>query len=205
MNHLANSETIFQRAAVRKSTASPARDGRSRHCDRSRVCTCDRALSSAEGRSFHRQRMRFNVRTGSVANQGEVAISGAEGSCQYTRARARSYPSTRAHEEDTVENSRMPTRTFLYIYRHTLYIGTYFYIDTSVHICIRVCERARAHMYMHVYTRTHLGALHLAGAHIIAGIHNADVFMALTRLFLVRCRPRPTPPRPCPYPSCNHK
>lgn len=102
---------------------------------------------------------------------------------------------TRAHT-----SARMPTCTFLYtdIYRRIctyIFLYRYICIYIYIYIYISIC----------VYTYTHREALHLAGAHIIAGIHNADVFMALTRLFLVRCRPRPTPPRPCPYPSCNHK
>lgn len=36
-------------------------------------------------------------------------------------------------------------------------------------------------------------ALHLVGAHIIAGIHNTDIFMALTCLFLIAASPLPTP------------
>lgn len=61
-------------------------------------------------------------------------------------------------------------------------------------------------IYLYIYVNIYLkrrGALHLIlvpSSHIIAGIHNADVFMALTRLFLVyaACRPRPNP-RARPY------
>lgn len=86
------------------------------------------------------------------------------------------------HTPSIKTHARLDSYIFIYIcvyiYRYIIYI----YICARISICV------------------HIEALHLARAHIIAGIHNADVFMALTRLFLVRCRPRPIPLRPCPYP-----
>jgi len=85
----------------------------------------------------------------------------------------------------THADARLRTRTRLPV---ATSVQRFVYTRARARACIRTIPRAHAHT----------GALHLAGAHIIAGIHNADVFMALTRLFLVRCRPQPTPPRPCP-------
>jgi len=117
----------------------------------------------------------------------------------------------RTREEDAPRRARACRRVHFYVHRHACTWNAH--ISARLHLYrdlyTRAVARAPAPIRSRVHTRSrahiHLGALHLAGAHIIAGIHNADVFMALTRLFLVRCRPRPTPPRPCPYPSCNHK
>jgi len=124
---------------------------------------------------FDRQWIRSNVRTGPVAIIGEAEVFGAEKDhVIHTKTRQR--------------RARMPTRTFLYADVST-YIFLYRYI--CIHARLRrVC----------VYMCTHRGRSTSAGAHIIAGIHNADVFMALTRLFLVRWPPPTYPAAAMPVP-----